>query len=165
MSVKGTSVTLLVDCREIGALVLNRTVGSSPANTGVLLIGQQLLNENAFFTGDIQQLLLIPDPDAAYEVCSKYMPDCRFPLSTFQQSNGFEMENGAEASGRPNDTGQVCSYGIPRKRRQPSKFSLSLKVDVSPSIPIQHIRGPQGPRGYTGLICILKRKFTLFRVY
>jgi hypothetical protein len=69
----------------VGALLLNRTEGTSPSNTGVLLVGQQLLNDNAFFMGDIQQFLILPSPAPAYEVCSKYMPDCEFPLPDFSE--------------------------------------------------------------------------------
>jgi hypothetical protein len=87
-------VTLILDCKEVGALLLNRTIGTSPSNTGVLLIGQQLLNDNAFFMGDIQQLFIIPGPEAAYEVCSKYMPNCNVPLPDFRGTvEGDENNN------------------------------------------------------------------------
>lgn len=114
MSVKGNSVVLLVDCREVGALILNRTAGSTPANTGVLLIGQQLLSNNAFFVGDIQQLLLIPNPAAAYEVCTQFMPGCNRPLPNFAEE---DITSSAEThSGRfppfplENDTSEVCEF-------------------------------------------------------
>ena len=29
------------------------------------------------FQGDIQSLLLIPDPEAAFETCNYYTPDCQ----------------------------------------------------------------------------------------
>ena len=32
------------------------------------------------YQGDIQELLIIPDPNVAYEVCEYYTPDCDKPF-------------------------------------------------------------------------------------
>ncbi|KAL8164106.1 UNVERIFIED_CONTAM: hypothetical protein K2H54_046021 [Gekko kuhli] len=34
-----------------------------------------------FVTGDLQQLLIVPDPSAAAQYCQHYMPDCNRPLT------------------------------------------------------------------------------------
>lgn len=90
LAVKGNSVTLNLDCAITETHELNRTAYSRPAHSGIVLIGQRLL-EDAFFTGTIQQLLLIPSPDQAYEVCSTYMPNCDRPLPQLFLEGGEEF--------------------------------------------------------------------------
>lgn len=48
-------------------------------------MGQRLLDD-AFFTGSIQQLLIIPSPDPAYEVCTTYMPECARPIPPLENT-------------------------------------------------------------------------------
>lgn len=55
-------------------------MSSRPSNSGILIIGQQLENENAYFNGDIQQLMIMSSPEHAYEVCTNFMPGCDSPL-------------------------------------------------------------------------------------
>lgn len=54
----------------------------------------------SLFQGDVQSLLLIPDPEAAFEMCESYAPDCGDPFfknedsltfynTTFRQVSGF----------------------------------------------------------------------------
>lgn len=84
IAIKSDTATLILDCVEKDTLTLNRSVDSSPANTGVFLVGQRLLDD-AIFTGSIQQMLFIPGPEHAYEVCSKYMPNCNKPLPLLRE--------------------------------------------------------------------------------
>lgn len=42
---------------------------------GILVFPDTLL----FFQGDIQQLLIVADPRAAYDYCEHYSPDCETP--------------------------------------------------------------------------------------
>jgi len=48
------------------------------SNSGILLLGQQI-DDNTFFEGNLQQLALATNPEAAYEVCS-LVPPCDRPL-------------------------------------------------------------------------------------
>jgi hypothetical protein len=88
LAVKGNSATLMLDCQISETLELNRTAYSRPSNTGIILIGQRLLDD-AFFTGSIQQLLILPSPDPAYEVCSQFMPECDRPLPPLVAAEEF----------------------------------------------------------------------------
>lgn len=42
--------------------------------------------------GDIQQLLIVADPKAAYDYCEHYSPDCDTPHSDFLQAQEPENE-------------------------------------------------------------------------
>lgn len=42
--------------------------------------------------GDIQQLLIVADPKAAYDYCEHYMPDCDMPLKDTLQAQEPEEE-------------------------------------------------------------------------
>ena len=33
--------------------------------------------------GDLQQLTIVDNPQAAYELCTEYVPDCNQPLPSF----------------------------------------------------------------------------------
>jgi hypothetical protein len=113
LAIKGNSATLFVDCEERETLHLNRTAFSRPSNTGIVLVGQRLLDD-AFFTGSVQQLIVVPSPDAAYEVCSKYMPPCDKPLPSLGDEEfvssklvfqGEDLELNQNRSGGYNNNG------------------------------------------------------------
>uniref|UniRef100_A0A671QSJ9 Collagen alpha-1(XI) chain-like n=1 Tax=Sinocyclocheilus anshuiensis TaxID=1608454 RepID=A0A671QSJ9_9TELE len=84
-SVEGKSVTLYLDCKKEQTLELMR--GDSPAvsTDGVVVFGTRLLDEEVF-EGEIQQLLLVDDPQAAADYCQDYIPDCDSPLPYSTQS-------------------------------------------------------------------------------
>lgn len=44
--------------------------------------------------GDLQQLILVPSPESAYEVCKQFMPDCSKPVGKVGDSG----RNGASSS-------------------------------------------------------------------
>ncbi|KAL1278593.1 hypothetical protein QQF64_025266, partial [Cirrhinus molitorella] len=84
-SVEGKSVTLYLDCKKVQTLELMR--GDSPvvSTDGVVVFGTRLLDEEVF-EGEIQQLLLVDDPQAAADYCQDYIPDCDSPLPYSTQS-------------------------------------------------------------------------------
>lgn len=45
-----------------------------------------------FLQGDIQQLLIVADPKAAYDYCEHYSPDCDTPHSDSLQAQEPEEE-------------------------------------------------------------------------
>lgn len=72
-------MTLIRDCEQQVTKPLNRQ-GLRLSSSGIILIGQQLLDES-YYSGDLQQLMLVPSPESAYEVCKQFMPECSKPLS------------------------------------------------------------------------------------
>lgn len=140
LAVKSDTATLILDCEEKDTLTLNRSLESSPANTGVFLVGQRLLDD-AIFTGDIQQMLVLPGPEHAYEVCTTYMPPCSVPLPGLRGSVTDEFAS------------SHLLFGETFEERF-SNSSLEADFGNSPVISnnpnVQLLRGPPGPRGYTG---------------
>lgn len=51
-------------------------------------------NHSILLQGDLQQLILVPSPESAYEVCKQFMPDCSKPVGKVGDSG----RNGASSS-------------------------------------------------------------------
>ena len=49
---------------------------------GVLVLNDHVI----FIQGDLQQLTIVDDPQAAYELCTEYVPDCNEPLPSLASS-------------------------------------------------------------------------------
>lgn len=76
VTVKGDSITLVLDCVHQVTRKFDRGLESIISTNGLILSGRQLNEEEEFFIGDIQLLLIANSPDEAYHICSKYAPDC-----------------------------------------------------------------------------------------
>ncbi|XP_068575172.1 collagen alpha-1(XI) chain-like [Cebidichthys violaceus] len=74
-SVQGKSVTLYLDCQRKETLDLLRGDNAVVSTEGVTVFGTRLLDKDVF-EGDIQQLLILEDPQAAANYCVNYIPDC-----------------------------------------------------------------------------------------
>lgn len=83
LSVKGTSVTLNLDCSKQVNRRVERSLGSSIATNGLILTGVQMSNDDGFFIGDVQMMSIFDTPDAGYEVCTKYVTECSDPFDEF----------------------------------------------------------------------------------
>lgn len=79
ISVKGNSITAIVDCKQQQNREIAREPGDTIANDGIVLMAQEI-DDNTYFQGQIQQLQFVPNPEAAYELCQQYVPDCTEPL-------------------------------------------------------------------------------------
>lgn len=75
MSIKGNTVTLLDECKEVGNQELDRS--DAPLDIeGVIFIGNQM-SSDAPFQGDLQDIMIVGDAASAYEMCRVYRPDCK----------------------------------------------------------------------------------------
>ena len=54
----------------------------------------QEIEDNTFFKGQIQQLQFVSNPQAAYELCKQYVPDCTEPLPRPQQDDSMASYRG-----------------------------------------------------------------------
>ncbi|XP_013922569.1 PREDICTED: collagen alpha-1(XI) chain-like [Thamnophis sirtalis] len=91
ISVEGESVTMIVDCKKKTTKPLKR---SSPAvidTNGIAVFGTRILDEEVF-EGDIQQMLIVGDPRAAYDYCEHYSPDCDSPAPNAPQAQEPQVE-------------------------------------------------------------------------
>ncbi|CAG5895738.1 unnamed protein product [Menidia menidia] len=85
ISVEKTMVTFIVDCKKKITKPLLRGDFASISTSGITVFGTRLLDEEVF-QGDIQQLLIVADPKAAYDYCDHYSPDCDKPHSDSLQA-------------------------------------------------------------------------------
>ncbi|TFJ97132.1 transmembrane protein 184A [Platysternon megacephalum] len=69
------------------------------STAGVTLLGTRLLDEEVF-QGDVQQLLISPDPRAALHYCETYMPGCDVPLP-YGLLGLYPEESGPEPTAAP----------------------------------------------------------------
>ncbi|KYO30129.1 hypothetical protein Y1Q_0017394 [Alligator mississippiensis] len=80
LSVEGQVVTLWLDCMPAATLPLARGLRPVVSTEGITVFGARLMDEEVF-QGDVQQLLIVPDPAAAQVYCERYMPGCNVPLA------------------------------------------------------------------------------------
>nr|XP_012646788.1 collagen alpha-2(XI) chain isoform X9 [Microcebus murinus] len=75
VAVKGQSVTLIVDCKKRVTRPLPRSAGPVLDTHGVIIFGARILDEEVF-EGDVQELVIVPGVQAAYESCERKELDC-----------------------------------------------------------------------------------------
>uniref|UniRef100_A0A672YZK6 Collagen, type XI, alpha 1b n=1 Tax=Sphaeramia orbicularis TaxID=375764 RepID=A0A672YZK6_9TELE len=78
ISVEKKTVTIIVDCKKKLTKPLGRSDQAVINTEGITVFGTRILDEEVF-EGDIQQLLIVADPRAAYDYCEHYSPDCETP--------------------------------------------------------------------------------------
>uniref|UniRef100_A0A7N6BM01 Fibrillar collagen NC1 domain-containing protein n=1 Tax=Anabas testudineus TaxID=64144 RepID=A0A7N6BM01_ANATE len=78
ISVEKRSVTIIMDCKKKVTRPLGRSDQAVINTEGITVFGTRILDDQVF-EGDIQQLLIVADPRAAYDYCEHYSPDCETP--------------------------------------------------------------------------------------
>ncbi|CDQ68583.1 unnamed protein product [Oncorhynchus mykiss] len=91
ISVEKKTVTIIVDCKQKITKPLLRSDRASINTNGITVFGTRILDEEVF-QGDIQQLLIVADPKAAYDYCEHYSPDCETPHGHSLQAQQPEDE-------------------------------------------------------------------------
>uniref|UniRef100_A0A4W4G7F6 Laminin G domain-containing protein n=1 Tax=Electrophorus electricus TaxID=8005 RepID=A0A4W4G7F6_ELEEL len=91
ISVEKKTVTMIIDCKKKVSKPLSRSNNAVINTDGITVFGTRILDEEVF-EGDIQQLLLVGDPRAAYEYCEHYSPDCETPHQEQPQAQEPEDE-------------------------------------------------------------------------
>lgn len=128
VSVKGTTTTLNLDCTKQITRRVERSIGSSIATNGLILTGVQMSSDDGFFTGDIQMMAIVNTPEAGYEVCTKYVPEClgssettpRFPTPS-NLALGKEIASSTPMGIPPNQSRQV---NISNYHSEPYDYSV-----------------------------------------
>uniref|UniRef100_A0A4W4GBQ7 Fibrillar collagen NC1 domain-containing protein n=1 Tax=Electrophorus electricus TaxID=8005 RepID=A0A4W4GBQ7_ELEEL len=95
ISVEKKTVTMIIDCKKKVSKPLSRSNNAVINTDGITVFGTRILDEEVF-EGDIQQLLLVGDPRAAYEYCEHYSPDCETPHQEQPQAQEPEDEYNTE---------------------------------------------------------------------
>ncbi|KAK2087311.1 Collagen alpha-3(V) chain [Saguinus oedipus] len=125
VSIDGGMVTLVTDC-EAQPPVL----GHGPrfiSIAGLTMLGTQDLGEKTF-EGDIQELLISPDPQAAFQACERYLPGCDslVPAAT-------EAPQGEPETPRPRRKGK--GKGRKKGRGRKGKGRKKKNKEISTSSP------------------------------
>jgi len=87
ISIKGNSATAILDCHGQDTKEIKREKAELKTD-GIILFGQEIDDDN-YFDGDIQQLDIIPNPEAAYNLCTDYLPSCDQALPSSEQQDDF----------------------------------------------------------------------------
>uniref|UniRef100_A0A8C3J740 Thrombospondin-like N-terminal domain-containing protein n=1 Tax=Calidris pygmaea TaxID=425635 RepID=A0A8C3J740_9CHAR len=91
ISVEKKTVTMIVDCNKKTTKPLERSDKAVVDTNGITVFGTRILDEEVF-EGDIQQLLIIADPRAAYDYCEHYSPDCDSPVPNAAQAQDPQVD-------------------------------------------------------------------------
>merc|ERR1719288_496734 len=146
ISVKGNSITAIVDCKKQQNREIARESGDTIASDGVILMAQEI-EDNTFFSGKIQQLQFVPNPQAAYELCKQYVPDCTEPIPRPLQDDGMVGYRGMDEDELLNREGLSPREYLEFTEREslPANRSEVLTFVSTPGEP-----GPRGPPGIAG---------------
>uniref|UniRef100_A0A8C2KD07 Collagen, type XI, alpha 1a n=1 Tax=Cyprinus carpio TaxID=7962 RepID=A0A8C2KD07_CYPCA len=104
ISVEKKTVTIIVDCKKKLTKPLGRSDHAGIDTNGITVFGTRILDEEAF-EGDIQQLLIVADPKAAYDYCEHYSPDCDVP-----QKDTLQAQEPGEEYTTAVDYGDLYDY-------------------------------------------------------
>uniref|UniRef100_A0A8C8DMP4 Fibrillar collagen NC1 domain-containing protein n=1 Tax=Oryzias sinensis TaxID=183150 RepID=A0A8C8DMP4_9TELE len=179
ISVEKKTVTIIVDCKKTITKPLPRSDHASVSTDGITVFGTRILDEEVF-QGDIQQLLIVDDPKAAYDYCEHYSPECDTPQRDSLQAQeplgeGLPGPSGLQGPqgtpGDPGDRGPPGRAGLPGADGLPGPPGTMLMLpfrfggdgEKGPVVSAQEaqaqailsqarlaMRGPPGPMGLTG---------------
>uniref|UniRef100_A0A3P9AEX3 Fibrillar collagen NC1 domain-containing protein n=1 Tax=Esox lucius TaxID=8010 RepID=A0A3P9AEX3_ESOLU len=166
ISVSKQSVTLILDCKKRVTRPLPRSPSPVMDTKGITVFGARLLDEEVF-QGEIQQLLIASNSQAAFDFCEHYSPDCDSPLPKIQaQDPNTYVSSTAH--------GTVTWKGFRIHHTDPTTTGLTVHLpatfrfgssggDKGPVVSAQEaqaqailsqarlaLKGPPGPMGYTG---------------
>lgn len=132
VAVKGQSVTLIVDCKKRVTRPLPRSVHPVLDTHGVVIFGAHILDDEVF-EGDVQELLVVPGVQAAYQSCGQKDLECE-----------REQRDGPQTQ-KPH-----------RAQRSPKKEPARLHKPQSQEPQKQVAHGPRGLKGEKGEPAVLE---------
>ncbi|TNM93176.1 hypothetical protein fugu_018578 [Takifugu bimaculatus] len=126
LSVSKKNVTLLLDCKKKMTRPLPRSNSAEVDTNGITVFGARLLDEEVF-QGDIQQLLIASNPQAAYDFCEHYSPDCDSPLPKTQAQDPNTYKKQLNGKGAPTKSTAVKAKPTPAKPAKSGSYKLVVK--------------------------------------
>ncbi|KAL7887726.1 hypothetical protein AOLI_G00054470 [Acnodon oligacanthus] len=135
ISVEKKTVTIIVDCKKKITKPLGRSDQAALDTKGITVFGSRILDEEVY-EGDIQQLLIVSDPKAAYDYCEHYSPDCDTPHKDMLQAQEPEEEYATAV-----DYGELYDYyDGPATTDATNEFSETQRVKRSVSMTAKRTR-------------------------
>ena len=96
------------------------------------------------FQGDVQDLLIIPDPEAAYDMCNYYVPDCDYVFP----GNAGHGGNGAAVIGGGFSNSSVRQHTPKSFTCHPGPDGMGLSNEFERPSPSIGRSGGFGPHGF-----------------
>ncbi|XP_020829879.1 collagen alpha-2(XI) chain isoform X6 [Phascolarctos cinereus] len=124
VAVKGHSVTLIVDCKKRVTRPLPRSARPVLDTRGVLIFGARILDDEVF-EGDIQQLVIVPGAQAAYESCERRQLYC-------EGSRGERPQNQEPHRARRSQTREAHRLHRPQNQEPQRQSPDSFYYDYEP---------------------------------
>lgn len=111
----------------------DRGVASKVSTNGLILSGRQLNEDEEFFIGDIQMLLIVNSPDEAYHICTKYAPDCTNSQISRNSNNQEKYGSVSRSSSSRSSSRISSSRGNNKKKKQNfnNQFDVNSATDVA----------------------------------
>uniref|UniRef100_A0A8C1UP97 Collagen, type XI, alpha 1a n=1 Tax=Cyprinus carpio TaxID=7962 RepID=A0A8C1UP97_CYPCA len=134
ISVEKKTVTIIVDCKKKLTKPLGRSDHAGIDTNGITVFGTRILDEEAF-EGDIQQLLIVADPKAAYDYCEHYSPDCDVP-----QRDTLQAQEPGEEYTTAVDYGDLYDYYEGATPTATDEYSEPQRVKRSVSMNTKRMR-------------------------
>uniref|UniRef100_A0AAR2KYJ7 Fibrillar collagen NC1 domain-containing protein n=1 Tax=Pygocentrus nattereri TaxID=42514 RepID=A0AAR2KYJ7_PYGNA len=134
ISVEKKTVTIIVDCKKKITKPLGRSDQAALDTKGITVFGSRILDEEVY-EGDIQQLLIVSDPKAAFDYCEHYSPDCDTPHKDMLQAQEPEEEYTTAV-----DYELYDYYDGPATTDTTSEFSETQRVKRSVSMTAKRTR-------------------------
>ncbi|XP_032706486.1 collagen alpha-2(XI) chain-like isoform X2 [Lontra canadensis] len=150
VAVKGQSVTLIVDCKKRVTRPLPRSARPLLDTHGVIIFGARILDEEVF-EGDIQELVIAPGVQAAYESCEQKELECE---GTWRERPQKQQSRRAQRSPKQQPS-RLHRPQNQEPQRQAARGPRGLKGEKGePAVlePGMLVEGPPGPEGPAGLI-------------
>ncbi|XP_075553366.1 collagen alpha-1(V) chain-like [Dermacentor variabilis] len=146
LSVKGDAVTLVKDCVVRETEEMARSDDVLVDTSGVTLVGQALDINVDPFQGDLQQLLVVPAPDSAYELCNSYVPGCAIPLPPLDADYGDPLFNRTDPAEKAPQPGRAYY------NETTPYYPEGGVTPIPPYYPTisYPTEGPPGPQGFPG---------------
>uniref|UniRef100_A0A8D3DN76 Collagen, type XI, alpha 1a n=1 Tax=Scophthalmus maximus TaxID=52904 RepID=A0A8D3DN76_SCOMX len=148
ISVEKKMVTIIVDCKKKIVKPLLRSDHAAIDTSGITVFGTRILDEEVF-QGDIQQLLIVADPKAAFDYCEHYSPDCETPHGDSLQAQ--EPEEEVSQPGRVAVVVVVVVAGGGLYQLKGAGGALGQKGEKGEPAVIEPVRPQKGPPGRAGL--------------
>ena len=142
ISIKGDSVTAILDCGEQDTKKITRKKGALKTD-GIMLFGQEIDGKD-YFKGAIQHLSIAPNPGAAYSFCTDVVPDCSELAPEKEQQDAYRGENEGDLLNREGISPQEYLEFTERLQESPPELIEPTFVST-PGEP-----GPRGEPGATG---------------
>ncbi|XP_075437507.1 collagen alpha-1(V) chain-like, partial [Ascaphus truei] len=145
LSVQKKSVTLILDCKKKITKPLPRGNKPSVDTKGITVFGTRLLDDESF-EGDIQQLLIASNAQAAYDYCENYSPDCDSALLNAPQAQDPNArQDKTRAKSRKEPAKPKPKVPPPAKSNGKAKNGIAGKAPAKRNAPVKNSVGKAKP--------------------